>query len=381
MEQYSQSNDVIHLNKNDEIILNIKDTSTIVTTSSNTLTNENGTTTTTTTTTTVVEIEMITIKVKWNGKEHHVELHKPSAKVSDLKKKLEKLTNVLSIRQKILGLSKGKQPTDETTIESLNISHNHSIIMMGTPEANIIQDADEEDNGVFNDFEFDYLPDSDEISHLEKNKLQLEQMKVKATEISLMNEPRPGKKLLVLDLDHTILDFKDQDVLNMKRPYLDDFLTTIYEHFDIAIWSQTSWKWIDIKLSEMGMLTNPKYKISFVMDQTLMFSVTTYRNVNGKDRTKFKHQVKALDIIWSHKHLGKYYTPKNTLHVDDLSRNFAMNPKNGVHIPPFKLKDVKKHLLQDSVLLYLTKYLKSISSEEDFSKINHSTWLQKSTMN
>jgi predicted HAD superfamily phosphohydrolase YqeG len=45
---------------------------------------------------------------------------------------------------------------------------------------------------------------------------------IERTEINLMNPARPGKKLLVLDLDHTLLDFKDQET--HKRPHCIQFL-------------------------------------------------------------------------------------------------------------------------------------------------------------
>ncbi|GAM23587.1 hypothetical protein SAMD00019534_067620, partial [Acytostelium subglobosum LB1] len=348
--------------KEKDIDSSIHTTTTTSTTNTNTNTN----------TTLVVEApaaaaEIINIRAKWSGKEFKVSIEKTNT-ILDLKRQLETLTNVLTKRQKILGLSKGLLPPDETVIGSLNIPPNHSIIMMGTPEAQIIQAPPPSDaDNVFNDLEFDYIPDSDELSHLEENKSKLVKIREKA-EIAIINAPRANKKLLVLDLDHTLLDFKDQDVANMKRPYLEEFLTASYEHYDIAIWSQTSWKWIEIKLTELGMLTNPNFKIGFVLDQTLMFSVTTYRALSGKERTKIKHQVKALDIIWSHKVLGQYYTAKNTLHVDDLSKNFAMNPKNGVHIPAFKIKEQKQ---PDNVLYHLSHYLKIVATESDVTKVNH----------
>ncbi|KAM9957526.1 hypothetical protein ACTFIR_009633 [Dictyostelium discoideum] len=368
-------------NTNDNNTSNTTTTTTTTTTSTTTTTNiiNDSDLKTTKTTTTIINEEnsKITIKTKWNGKEYKVLISKSST-VFDLKRQLETMTNVLSKRQKILGLSKGKQPTDEMIIESLSIQDNHSIIMMGTPESNIIADVPKtsgDTDEVFNDFEFDYIPDSDEISHIEKNKNQLLAMIERSNDISLINDPRPNKKLLVLDLDHTILDFKDQDVENMKRPHLEEFLVQSYQHYDIGIWSQTSWKWIEIKLTELGLLTNPRFKICFVMDQTLMFKVTTYRTINGKERTKIKHNVKALEVIWKHQHLGKFFSMKNTLHVDDLSKNFAMNPKNGVHVPPFKIKDAKKY--GDNVLFHLTKYLKSISNEEDITLIDHKEWIRK----
>jgi NLI interacting factor-like phosphatase len=69
-------------------------------------------------------------------------------------------------------------------------------------------------------------------------------------------QPRPGKKLLVLDLDHTLLDFSGRangslpsDLAALKRPHMDAFLTLVYREYDIAVWSQTSWRWLELKLT------------------------------------------------------------------------------------------------------------------------------------
>ena len=32
------------------------------------------------------------------------------------------------------------------------------------------------------------------------------------------------------------------------------------------------------------------------------------------------------------------YTPANTIHVDDLSRNFALNPSNGLKVKAYKVR-------------------------------------------
>lgn len=46
----------------------------------------------------------------------------------------------------------------------------------------------------------------------------------------------------------------------MKRPHMDSFLATVYEHYDLAIWSQTSWRWLELKLTELGFLNNPNFR-------------------------------------------------------------------------------------------------------------------------
>jgi ubiquitin-like domain-containing CTD phosphatase 1 len=71
-----------------------------------------------------------------------------------------------------------------------------------------------------------------------------------------MTPPRPNKKLLVMDLDYTLLDCKRwQDpsvsMIDFERPGLHKFLAAIYPYYDLAIWSQTHWRFLEAKLVEL----------------------------------------------------------------------------------------------------------------------------------
>jgi hypothetical protein len=72
------------------------------------------------------------------------------------------------------------------------------------------------------------------------------------------------------------------------------------------------------------------------------------------------------EIIWSK---FPQFSSKNTIHVDDLSRNFALNPKCGLKISAFKRAPVKR--LTDRELYYVARYLLLIVSVDDFTTLNH----------
>eukprot|EP00479_Gromia_sphaerica_P007145 TRINITY_DN2274_c0_g1_i1.p1 TRINITY_DN2274_c0_g1~~TRINITY_DN2274_c0_g1_i1.p1 ORF type:complete len:169 (+),score=24.04 TRINITY_DN2274_c0_g1_i1:203-709(+) len=147
----------------------------------------------------------------------------------------------------------------------------------------------------------------------------------------------------------------------LKRPFTDQFLEAVYPEYDIVVWSQTSWRWLELKLTNLGILTNPNYQIMFVLDKTAMFSIT-----NGKR----KHQVKALEVIW--RKFPDHYNASNSIHIDDLGRNFALNPQNGLKISPYKKAHENRHT--DKELMYLARYLVIIGQYSTFEELEHSRW-------
>lgn len=82
--------------------------------------------------------------------------------------------------------------------------------------------------------------------------------------------------------------------------------------------------------------------------------------------------VKPLPVIWE-----KYptlYSSKNTIMFDDVSRNFLLNPLNGLKIRPFKRAHFNR--TTDRELFHLTQYLMFIASHDDFSQLDHRRWEQ-----
>lgn len=311
---------------------------------------------------------------------------------------------VLLSELKIKGSNKAKG-NDVKVVE-------HSFILMGTPEEDIFVDPCDRDDlpEVIDDFDLDFNAGSDEwVEHAAKD-MNLKKVTDNTT-IHIMNHPRPNKPLMVLDLDHTLLDFSSKrllaahetagsedgngqgqgqgvsqatavasasvnghmEAMKMKRPYMDEFLTNSYRHYDLVVWSQTSWRWLETKLIELGMLTNPGYKFCFVLDKTSMFAITSTKR-SGK---KVKHYVKPLQIIWSK---FPQWNTHNTVHLDDLSRNFALNLNNGLKVTAFYRKRKggasTGNGARDAELVGLSRYLQELAtSSNDFAKVDFGAWM------
>ncbi|MES1908639.1 MAG: hypothetical protein MHM6MM_001535 [Cercozoa sp. M6MM] len=187
--------------------------------------------------------------------------------------------------------------------------------------------------------------------------------------------------LIVLDIDCTVFDMhaRDATVDQTKRPHTDAFMRTVYRHFDICIWSQTSLSYLEQKVRRLGLLhpdsehaRDDQYRIALVIPKNCMFRVLRdslvpnseaaclskamrekqCTNVEHVDKNR-THVVKPLEIIWSH--FGQRFNASNTLHIDDLERNFALNPRNGVKISAYK--DSHETHMHDRELAYLGAYL------------------------
>lgn len=179
-----------------------------------------------------------------------------------------------------------------------------------------------------------------------------------------MNPSRDGKKLLVLDIDYTLFDHRSaaESGHELMRPFLHEFLTAAYEHYDIVIWSATSMKWIIEKMKLLGVQNHENYKIAFYLDSNAMITVHCPK--------RGVVEVKPLGVVW-----GKFsqYTSKNTIMFDDIRRNFLMNPKSGLRIKPFSQAHLNRGT--DTELLKLSTYLKNIAENcEDFNSLNHKKW-------
>jgi len=119
------------------------------------------------------------------------------------------------------------------------------------------------------------------------------------------------------------------------------------------------------------MLTHPDYKICFVLDKTSMFQIVS-TNRSGK---KVTHHVKPLQIIWSK---FTQWTSRNTVHLDDLARNFALNLGSGLKCTAYYRSKKKRNGSNDNELLGLGRFLELLATHDDskhnFDNVDFQFW-------
>ncbi|KAI4296212.1 hypothetical protein L6164_036188 [Bauhinia variegata] len=305
--------------------------------------------------------EELTLMVKWSGKEYTVRVCGDDT-VGELKRRICELTNVLPLRQKLLYPKVGSKLTDDSLLLSqLPLKSSIKMTMIGTTEEDLIVDPVDSPE-IIDDFELGQ-EEAVDIKDKEVNKQKLKR-RINNYKIVLKTPCRKGKKLLVLDIDYTLFDHRStaENPLELMRPYLHEFLTSVYSEYDIMIWSATSMKWIDLKMGQLGVLDNPNYKITALLDHLAMITV------QSSSRGVF--DCKPLGLIWAQ--FPEFYNASNTIMFDDLRRNFVMNPQNGLIIKPFRKAHANRE--SDRELVKLTQYLLAIAELDDLSNLDHSSW-------
>ncbi|KAI3445612.1 hypothetical protein Pfo_002277 [Paulownia fortunei] len=305
--------------------------------------------------------EELTLTVKWSGKEYIVRVCGDDT-VGELKRRICEATNVLPKRQKLLYPKVGSKLVDDSLLLSqIPLKASLKMTMIGTVEDDIIVDPVESPE-IIDDFELGQ-DEAMDIKDKEVNKQKLRR-RIEQYKIELRNPCRKGKKLLVLDIDYTLFDHRSpaENPIELMRPYLHEFLSAVYAEYDIMIWSATNMKWVELKMGQLGVLNNPNYKITALLDHLAMITVLS--------DTRGVFDCKPLGLIWAH--FPEYYSAKNTIMFDDLRRNFVMNPQNGLTIKPFKRAHANRN--SDQELVRLTQYLLAIAELNDLSALDHKNW-------
>jgi len=272
-------------------------------------------------------------------------------------------------RQKLIGVP--PKATDEAKLAELALKP--KLMLVGTPSAALAEAAAAEAAGLAaSEAIDDDLFDLDEplLRKVHENSEYLAKVAARAASYAPRRifTPREGKKLLVLDVDYTLFDHRSpaENAAQLARPHLHEFLERAYRHYDIAIWSATSMRWVALKMQELGCLSEPgRFRLLALYDHGAMITVTAeqYGVID----------VKPLGVLWAH---FEQYGPHNTIMFDDLSRNFLMNPQTGLKIRPCRGMTVAANREADHELRALAEYLELIAPLDDFRSLDHRRWEQ-----
>lgn len=198
----------------------------------------------------------VTLPLKWRSDAFAVTLPSTST-LADVKAAVAARTGVPAGAVKVVGVKaqSGGMATDATVLSDVVPPRpGASFMVLGTPAADaaalaaaaptLADEPSDDERGGEDDVDPRTCPDA-------QAKLA---RRIEAFTLVLRRPPRPGKRLLVLDIDYTLFDLSGtaEAAHELARPYLHSFLTAAHAHYDIVIWSATSMKWVDVKMRELG---------------------------------------------------------------------------------------------------------------------------------
>lgn len=242
-----------------------------------------------------------------------------------------------------------------------------------------LTDDDVREKAAFDDFvqKIDReIPKTDIIQrrHEKKTERKARKEKKKAARQQVISRaispPSPAKRfpvLLVLDLDGTLVhsefqrrtyqqhDFSlfNEEIFVYKRPYLDYFVSTILEWFDVAVWTASGCEYAAEIVRHV--FPDPS-KISFLFSSercTNKYCPATGERIVIKDMKKVKR---------------RGYDLKQVLIVDDTPSTWQRNYGNAIHIESYWGSRIDDHLL------HLLTYLEYLGHQGDVRRVDKRRW-------
>jgi len=186
-----------------------------------------------------------------------------------------------------------------------------------------------------------------------------------------MVQQRP-KLLLILDLDETLIhssrvlldpvhDFEVLGYYVYKRPFLDEFIRQMGEHFQLAVWSAASAEYVE---QVAGLLFPVLTGLAFLWDKAWT-SARELSQPAGKNGLK-QAEIQFVKQLARVEQLG--FSREHMLLLDDTEYNIHENAGNAIHIRAFRGDPADRELLR------LSKLLIHCKDCEDVRKIDWLHW-------
>ena len=161
------------------------------------------------------------------------------------------------------------------------------------------------------------------------------------------------KKVLPPFIDKFTHHNFDNEYMILERPGLQKFLTWLFKHFNVSIWSAASPDYVKFIVKKI-IIGKTERKVQRVLD-----SVTCEKS----QRIYGEHCLKKLQMLWEYYKLPRHNVD-NTILLDDLWLNIRAQPENSMRIKKFQGKEDAvddkelekiKEKLKDVLLNYKTK--------------------------
>ena len=175
-----------------------------------------------------------------------------------------------------------------------------------------------------------------------------------------------SRPLLILDLDETLIrgsetlldrdqDFRVGPFFIYNRPHLHEFLRVVNPHYELAIWSSATMDYVNGIAAELATHVDG-WQFVWARDRCVRrFNPETFEIEFFKDLRKVKRR--GFDL-------------RRVLVVEDTPQKVSRHYGNAVYVRPYEGDDQA----DDDELSKLVAYLRGLSGEPDFRRIEKRGW-------
>jgi TFIIF-interacting CTD phosphatase-like protein len=131
-----------------------------------------------------------------------------------------------------------------------------------------------------------------------------------------------------------------------ERPGLQNFLTYLFDHFDVSVWTAASKDYALFIVDKIILAGNKNRHLNYIF-------YSYHCDLSNRDKKSSKN----LSMLWDVYGL-KDFSPENTLILDDYDEVYNSQPKNCIVAKPFEFND--KNSPKDNFLEKLTNEVRMI---------------------
>jgi TFIIF-interacting CTD phosphatase-like protein len=159
-----------------------------------------------------------------------------------------------------------------------------------------------------------------------------------AEEYDFEKNKTKAKKFVFHDMDGYYVVF--------ERPGLQNFLTYLFDHFDVSVWTAASKDYALFIVDKIILAGNKNRHLNYIF-------YSYHCDLSNRDKKSSKN----LAMLWDIYGL-KDFSAENTLILDDYDEVYNSQPKNCIVAKPFEFND--KNSAKDNFLDKLTKEVRMI---------------------
>lgn len=171
---------------------------------------------------------------------------------------------------------------------------------------------------------------------------------------SLLKDPDEHKKLLILDLNGTLVSRTHKKTGMFVRPYQDEFLHYIFRYFTVMVWSSAMPKSVDNMCQLFG---DYRKQLALIWDRT-------HFGFTHEDYVRNVSTVKDMDIVWRG-FQGGCYDATNTILLDDSRKKARLQPYNAIHVYEFEHYSESFRMHGERELLHAMRYLEDVRRQSN----------------